>query len=197
MKAASEKPSKASVRAAAHARRDALSPEIRAIASDLIALRAIDIMAAVRPRSVAAYGAIRSEVDPSRIVAAAAAAGIRVGLPAVEDDVTITFRQYRPGDALVAGPFGTLAPSPSAPQVDPELMVVPLVAFDRTGMRLGHGRGFYDRAIGRLRAAGAGPRLLGIAFAVQEVAAIPSESHDVRMDWIVTENETLDFRGIG
>jgi 5-formyltetrahydrofolate cyclo-ligase len=77
---------------------------------------------------------------------------------------------------------------------EPDLIVSPMVAFDRTGLRLGHGRGFYDRAIAGLRANGRDPQLIGLAFSVQEVAAIPVSDHDVRMHWIVTERETLDLR---
>jgi 5-formyltetrahydrofolate cyclo-ligase len=69
-----------------------------------------------------------------------------------------------------------------------------MIAFDRSGTRLGHGRGFYDRAIAVLHARGVRPVLVGVAFAAQEVADIPAEPHDVRMDIIVTERETLAFR---
>ena len=77
---------------------------------------------------------------------------------------------------------------------DPDLIILPLTAFDRTGTRLGHGLGFYDRAIAGLRGRGRMPWLMGVAFSVQEVAAIPTEPHDARLDWIVTEDETLDCR---
>jgi len=77
--------------------------------------------------------------------------------------------------------------------VAPDLLVVPMLAFDRTGTRLGYGRGFYDRAIQHLRNHGGDVRLVGVAFAVQEVSAVPAEAHDVRMDFIVTETETIDL----
>ena len=71
-----------------------------------------------------------------------------------------------------------------------------MIAFDRRGRRLGHGRGFYDRAIARLQAEGHRPLLVGVAFALQEVEMIPAEGHDIHMDCIVTENEMLDFRSV-
>ena len=108
---------------------------------------------------------------------------------------TIVFRRFMPGDTLVAGGFGTTFPSAQAPTVEPDVIILPVVAFDRAGMRLGYGRGFYDRAIARQREAGREPKLLGIAFAVQEVTGIPHEPHDVRLDWIVTDKEILDFTG--
>ncbi len=70
---------------------------------------------------------------------------------------------------------------------------MPMVAFDRSGTRLGHGKGHYDRALAKLAARGIRPKLVGIAFAAQEVEVIPAEPHDVRLDWIVTENETLEM----
>ena len=105
----------------------------------------------------------------------------------------MVFRRYRVGDALIKGGLGTRAPSVSAPIVEPDVVVVPLVGFDRTGARLGHGRGFYDRAIAAIHASGRRPPLVGFAFSVQEVRRIPHEPHDIRLDWIVTETETLDF----
>ncbi len=90
--------------------------------------------------------------------------------------------------------LGTQAPLPDQAILDPDLVILPLVGFDRTGVRLGHGRGYYDRAIAALAARGVRPTLVGIGFAAQEVEAIPAEPHDARLDWIVTENEALDLR---
>lgn len=189
--APADNPEKAALRALALARRDQLGALARAAASDAIAARVVAIVAAERPRVMAAYLPIRSECDCRPIIAGALAQAIDVVLPVVIDPVTLVFRRYEPGAPLAAGGFGTLAPMPDQPILDPELVIVPLVAFDRAGTRLGHGKGHYDRALAKLRARGAGPKLVGIAFAAQEVAAIPAEAHDVRLDWIVTENETL------
>jgi 5-formyltetrahydrofolate cyclo-ligase len=109
----------------------------------------------------------------------------------VVDPKTMVFRRYRPGEPMMVGGFGTLAPTSDAPVVVPDLIILPMVAFDRTGTRLGHGAGFYDRA---LAAIAPRPPLLGLAFSVQEVDRIPHEAHDIRLDWIVTERETLDLR---
>ncbi len=187
-------PAKADIRAEVLARRDRLTAPARAAAAEAIARRALAIVAAVGPRLVAAYLPIRSECDSRPIIERLAASGMALALPAVVDSSTIVFRRYAPGAPLTASGFGTLAPPPDQPVVDPELIIIPLVAFDRTGTRLGHGRGHYDRALARLAARGLRPRLVGIAFAVQEVEVIPGEPHDVRLDWIVTEKETLDMR---
>lgn len=185
---------KAALRADAMARRDALDATFRRAASADIAARAIAIVAPLKPAVVAVYHAIRSEVDPLPVLEWALARGLTVVLPALRNANTMVFRRYRPGDPLAAGGFGTLSPPPDKAEIDPNVIVSPMVGFDRSGMRLGHGRGYYDRAILSLRARGLHPPLVGLAFSAQEVSAIPAESHDVRMDWIVTEKETLDLR---
>src|SRR5690606_33137177 len=103
----------------------------------------------------------------------------------------------RAGDDLVTGGLGTVSPPQSAPVIDPDLIVLPMVGFDRAGTRLGHGAGFYDRGVWALRARGLSPTLIGLAFAAQEISSIPAASHDISMDWIVTERETIDLRDIG
>jgi 5-formyltetrahydrofolate cyclo-ligase len=187
-------PAKAAQRGEALARRDGLDPAARAAASAAIGEGAIAIVMQARPLSLAAYLPIRSECDPGAVIAWASRNGVATALPAVVDEATIVFRRYRPGDPLAPGGFGTLAPVGDAPILDPEAIVAPVIAFDRTGARLGHGRGFYDRAIGAMRARGLDPLIVGVAFSVQEVANIPIDPHDVHLDWIVTENETLDVR---
>jgi 5-formyltetrahydrofolate cyclo-ligase len=159
-----------------------------------IAERAISLIDAHRPASVALYWPIGSECATQALIAKVEALGLEIGLPAVADGTGLVFRRYRPGDRLVAGVLGTREPAPAAPLVRPEFFVLPVVAFDRSGMRLGYGRGYYDSAISGLRDAGQQPKLLGIAFSVQEVEAIPAEPHDVYLDFVVTEKETLEFR---
>ncbi len=191
--AQSDNPAKAALRAKALARRERLGALRRADASGRIAERVMAIVAAERPRIMAAYLPIRSECDCRPVIERARAMGIAIVLPAVTDPVSLVFRRFEPGDPLAAGGFGTLAPTPDQPILDPQLVIVPVVAFDRAGSRLGHGRGFYDRALAKLAARGATPKLVGIAFATQEVETIPAEPHDVRLDWIVTESETLEM----
>ena len=184
---------KPALRAMAMGRRDSLPPAERARASLAIADRAGALLGELRPRVVAGYLPIRSEVDVRPLLEAARAAGAIIALPAILDSTTIRFRRYGPEGRLVLNRFGTLAPDEDAPEVVPDLVILPMVGFDRTGARLGHGKGFYDRLLGNWP--GRRPALLGIAFAAQEVPAIPREAHDLRLDWAVTERETLDFRG--
>jgi 5-formyltetrahydrofolate cyclo-ligase len=175
------------------ARRDALAPERRVAGSAAIAERCDGIIGRIKPGCLAVYLPIRSEVDPGAIIAATHAAGIDLVLPAVTGPTSMVFRRYHLGDAMIAGSLGTRAPSVLAPVAEPDLILLPMVGFDRSGARLGHGRGFYDRAIGAIHARGRRPPLVGLAFSVQEVPPIPHEPHDIRLDWIVSETEILDF----
>jgi 5-formyltetrahydrofolate cyclo-ligase len=185
---------KAGLRTAALARRDLLTTVERDEASAAIVAQAIALIEEAGPKTLAAYLPIRTEVDPRPIIAWAFRHGIAVALPAVVDATTIVFRRHRETAVLEGGHFGTLHPTATAEILRPDLVISPLIAFDRSGRRLGHGRGFYDRAIARLQAEGHRPLLVGVAFALQEVEMIPAEGHDIHMDCIVTENEMLDFR---
>lgn len=98
----------------------------------------------------------------------------------------LTFRRWRPGDALVSGTFGTREPAQEAETLKPEILIVPLLAFDRDGWRLGYGGGYYDRTLAALRASGR-TTAVGVAFAAQEIASVPHGPRDEPLDWIVTE----------
>lgn len=182
------------LRQQAMTRRKSLPVNARAAAAAVIADRAGALIASLRPATVASYWPIASECETQLLNARIHAIGAQVGFPTVVGGGRLIFRQHSPGDCLVDGEFGTREPAPSMPAVRPDLIVLPMVGFDRSGMRLGYGRGYYDSAISNLREAGQQPKLLGIAFSVQEVETIPAEPHDVRLDYIVTEKETLEFR---
>jgi 5-formyltetrahydrofolate cyclo-ligase len=178
---------KAELRAMALARRDGLDRSFRERASQAIAEMALPLLVTARARTLSGYWPIRSEVDPREILETAARYGIEVALPVVIDRRELRFRAWRPGDTLVPGGFGTSEPSAEAPDLLPDIMLVPLAGFDRSGHRLGYGKGHYDRAIARMAAGGHRPVLIGLAFSVQEVPKVPAESHDARLDRIVTE----------
>lgn len=137
---------------------------------------------------VSGFLPIRSEADIRPLMARLSERGARLCVPVVLDRSTIVFRELVPGVALVPSGFGTSGPGPDAAVLDPDLMLVPLSAFDKTGHRIGYGAGHYDRAIDRLHQKGLNPRLIGIAFDCQEVPSVPAEPHDVRLDAILTES---------
>ncbi|MCF3933578.1 5-formyltetrahydrofolate cyclo-ligase [Acuticoccus sp. M5D2P5] len=172
---------KSALRKAALARRAEAAREAGPGAAEAI-LRHIDL---VRGASiVSAYVAMRDEIDPMPLAGALRAAGARLALPAVENK-TMTFRAYTPGDPLVDGPFGTRHPTGAI--VEPDLLLVPLLAFTRAGARLGYGAGHYDRWL----AAHPGAVAIGIAYAAQELAHLPVEPHDQPLKAIITEKDAI------
>ncbi|MEI6984514.1 MAG: 5-formyltetrahydrofolate cyclo-ligase [Rhodospirillaceae bacterium] len=137
---------------------------------------------------VAGYWPVGSELDCRPLLGRLVASGWGCVLPVVTDtDSALLFRCWRPGERLVPGYFSIPEPVESARTANPALVLVPLLAFDRAGHRLGQGAGFYDRTLASLRRVGS-VLAVGLAFAAQEVAALPDEPHDQRLDWIVTEN---------
>jgi 5-formyltetrahydrofolate cyclo-ligase len=189
----SSSPSKADLRTAALARRDALSDEQRAAAAQIIATRGLPIEIK-RGAVVAGYSPIRSEIDPVGLMRTLAAIGARLALPAVMmRGKSLAFRAWSPGDRLTLGPLGILEPSPAAAELVPDIVLVPLAAFDRAGHRIGYGAGHYDFALAHLRKAKT-IAAIGLAFAVQEIKAVPMQPHDVALDYVLTEKHAFDFR---
>jgi 5-formyltetrahydrofolate cyclo-ligase len=179
------------VRKLAASRRDGLGPAMRADGSAAISAAVLGLDFAPGC-AVSAFLPILSEVDLAEVITGLDGRGHPVGLPVMVDN-GLVFRRFRPGDMLVPLGFGTRGPGPEAAEILPDTLLMPLTAFDRRGGRVGYGRGYYDRAVAGLRAAGRFPRLIGIAFSVQEVAAVPMEPHDVPLDMIVTERDVFRF----
>lgn len=140
--------------------------------------------------AIAGYAPLKGEVDSAPLLHELHALGHRIGLPVAEAGKPLAFHRWRPGDKLVPGAFGTQQPPSGADLLTPRILIVPLVAFDGAGWRLGRGGGFYDRTIAELRAAGP-VTTIGVAFAAQRVPVIPREAHDQQLDWIVTEEGAL------
>jgi 5-formyltetrahydrofolate cyclo-ligase len=103
-------------------------------------------------------------------------------------------RAWNFGEPLASGQWGIREPTPEAPAVAPDILIVPLAAFDRAGHRIGYGAGYFDMTINALRAKKA-ITAVGIAFAVQEISSVPATERDARLDLVLTERETIDFRG--
>ncbi len=141
---------------------------------------------------VAGYWPMAGEADVRPLLEALARRGCPVVLPAVvAKDQPLLFRRWHPGMPLEAGRHGTFHPPPHSPALRPDLLLMPLLAFDRRGGRLGYGGGYYDRTLAALR--GERPATaVGIAYAAQEMDALPHEPHDQRLDWVVTETSARE-----
>jgi len=143
---------------------------------------------------LSAFWAIGDELDLRPLLHAAHALGCVCALPVVVAPRTpLEFRHWEPGVELVVSAFGIPEPGPERRVVTPDICVVPLLAFDREGYRLGYGGGFYDRTLSLMRRL---PRArpyiaAGVGFAGQEVPHVPREPHDARLDWIVTDVEVI------
>src|SRR4051812_36314775 len=185
--------SKADLRTSALAKRDALSDEQRAAAAQAVAKRALPFE--IAPGSVVSgYSPIRNEIDPAPLMRHLAGLGARLALPVVlARGKSLVFRSWSPDDRLMLGPLGIPEPSPAAAELIPDVMLVPLAAFDRTGHRIGYGAGHYDHTFAHLRKSHAVTGI-GLAFAIQETPSIPAMSHDVALDFVLTEKEAFDFR---
>ena len=177
--------SKAAARQAAFARRkaafDTSHPEQAAYLSSLLA--------GYRGVPLSAYMAMRTEIDPTAAMEAAAAHGPVCVPVIIGKGLPLQFRRWEPGCAMVDGGFGALIPE-TGDWVTPEILIVPLVAFNRRGGRLGYGGGFYDRTLQLLRSQG--PVLaMGFAWAAQEDDGLPLEPTDQPLDMVVTEGGVI------
>ena len=180
---------KAAVRRVALARRKAA----HMAAGHGCAGRLSEVLAGYRGVPLAGYMPIRSEIDPIPAMEEAAAHG-PVCVPVIRAPrQPLAFSRWEPGMAMQEGPFGAMIPLRDN-FLDPEILIVPLVAFDRNGGRLGYGGGFYDRTLEKLRAVR--PTLaIGFAYAAQESDNLPLEPTDQPLDMIVTEAHVLSFTG--
>jgi len=143
---------------------------------------------AISPDAViSAYWPMRGEMDPVPLLAELFARGHVCALPVIIGrDTALEFRSWQPGDELDSGPYGTLEPGSGAVVLVPDVLIVPLVAFDRRGHRLGYGGGYYDRTLEALRKA-SDVIAVGYAYAGQEMDELPQDPFDQGLDWLVTE----------
>ncbi len=185
---------KAELRVAAQVRRDALPADTRKAAAETIAARKFPL--AIAPDTiVSGFMPLKSEINPLPLLQKLAEAGARLALPAIAGrGRPLIMRAWEFGAPLDRGQWGIREPKPDAPEVEPDILLVPLLAFDRAGYRLGYGAGYYDMTIHRLRALKP-VTAVGIAFAAQEVPKIPTTPRDERLDLVLTEREVIDLRG--
>jgi 5-formyltetrahydrofolate cyclo-ligase len=166
-----------------------------ALAVARLALPRLPDIGVVAGTIVAGYWPISTELDVRPLLARLEGAGVACALPAIEGErAVLVFRRWRPGEDLLAGVFETRQPPPTAPEVVPDALLVPLLAVDRAGTRLGHGRGWYDRTLAALRREAGTPGrpwAIGVGFASQVLERVPCDAGDEPVDWILTGQQLL------
>jgi len=184
---------KAQLREQALARRDALPADERAAAAEAIAARPFPLTVTA-DMIVSGFSPMKREINPLPLMRKAAQLGARLALPAIAGrGKPLIMRAYAFGDELAHGQWGIREPKAEAPDVAPDILIVPLAAFDRAGHRIGYGAGYYDMTINALRAKKKAVAM-GIAFAAQEIASVPATERDARLDFVLTEREVIDLR---
>lgn len=187
------KNAKAQLRRDALARREALPAQARQAAAEAIAARTFPVPVA-SGTIVSGFMPLKSEINPLPLMRKLADAGAGFALPVVAGrGKRLIMRAWIWGEPLVAGAWGIREPPPAAAEVDPDILLVPLLAFDRAGYRIGYGAGYYDLTLAHLRAKKP-ITAVGIAFAAQEIETVPRTAFDARLDLVLTETEIIDFR---
>jgi len=184
---------KASLRATARALRREAHDRAGPGASLLIADNFLVRLPWRKARTVAGYVSLTDEADVAPLLGLLAGQGVDLVLPAVaKRDTALEFRRWKPDDELEPGLFATRHPGAAAERATPDLLLVPLLAYDLEGGRLGYGGGYYDRTLEALRAAGP-VTAVGIGYAAQRMDGLPRETHDQPLDWIVTELDVWEI----
>jgi 5-formyltetrahydrofolate cyclo-ligase len=162
-------------------------------ASRRLACHGLDFLKIQPPRIVSGFAAIRDEINPAPLMTWLAEEGFQLALPVmVGKGKPLVMRAWTPGDAMNAAAWGIAEPLDDKPEVEPDVVLVPLLAFDAKGHRLGYGGGFYDRTLARLRAKK--PVIaVGVAYDELRVDAVPVESYDQPLDWVLTPSGPMKF----
>ena len=184
---------KRTLRNAMLAWRGALSEDERRVAAD-------GLLATLRrekpfetPAVVSGFWPIKEEIDIRPLMIELFNAGCQIALPVVQGrGKPLLFRAWRPGDPLEAGVFGTLQPSARREALEPDALIVPMLACDEQGWRLGYGGGFYDRTLAGLRAR-RNVTAVGVGFNAQLVDEVPHGPDDQRLDWLLTDKRACAF----
>lgn len=187
---------KSQARAVARERRDAAHSALKTEGPSRIADHFLSAIPLESAHCIAGYVSFGSEADPSELLSRLSVAGYSCALPRVAvRHRPLAFKCWRPGDPLIGGLHGTREPLPDALDCRPDIVLVPLLAFDAEGRRLGYGGGYYDRTLAALRAEGRGVLAVGVAFSAQEAQDLPEDKFDERLDWVVTETGARPFGG--
>jgi len=187
---------KSALRLEALARRRSQPLQAAAAFATRLAVAGLDLVNRLKPRHVSAYFSLPDEPSTLPLLERLCAAGVSTALPVTGPRGSpLVFRLWRPGDPTVKGRMGIAEPPPTADEVAPDLLFVPLAAFDRSGHRIGYGAGYYDRTLAELRAKKP-ICAVGVAYATQAIPKVPHEAHDETLDFVITELELIDCRAL-
>ena len=182
---------KKAARLAAAAVRAVTHETLKASASSILAERGLPVAHNAQNQVVSIFHSFGTEISTFELFDKLVADGWTTALPiVVAKNTPLVFRRWAPGEPLVSGIWGIQIPPETAREVQPDVLLVPLLAFDRSGYRLGYGGGFYDRTLEKLRAVKK-ITAIGLAYSGQEVDAVLRDEHDQQLDWIMTEQETI------
>lgn len=159
-------------------------------AAQAVAAKVISIVDVSTRTIVSAYWPLPGELDPRPGFVALGERGATLALPrTVGDAQPLEFHSWQPQDNLIEGRFKVMEPPSTAARVQPDILLIPLLAFDRYCHRLGHGKGYYDRTLQGLRSQNPAVLAIGVAFAVQEIEHVPTDANDQTLDIIITEQD--------
>jgi 5-formyltetrahydrofolate cyclo-ligase len=171
--------------------REAAHAELHELAKWALAARGLPFPKGEGERVISGFFPFRSEISTLPLLNRLIAEGCTAAMPVVlGEGLPLLFRRWVPGEATVPGVWKIPVPPETSPEVLPDVLLVPMLAFDRKGYRLGYGGGFYDRTLVKLRALKK-VVAIGVAYSAQEVAEVPRADYDQPLDWIMTEKETL------
>jgi 5-formyltetrahydrofolate cyclo-ligase len=182
---------KAALRKESLARRELITPEESRAFGERLALIGARLAAERQARTASAFASIGAEPPTAPLLAALAKLGVGTALPVMQGrGKPLLFRLWAEGEPLNEVKWGIKEPLPEAPEVFPDLLFVPLAAYDRTGNRLGYGAGFYDRTLARLRAMKP-ITTVGVAFGIQETQLVPTDATDEKLDYVLTDRDWI------
>ncbi|MGQ0486640.1 MAG: 5-formyltetrahydrofolate cyclo-ligase [Hyphomicrobiales bacterium] len=177
-------------RSEAAKRRAAAHLALHKVAGPALAQRGLPFARQPQQRTISGFFPYKSEISLLPLLGLLHGEGWVTAMPVViGEGLPLVFRAWAPGDPTMPGIWDIAAPLETAAEVSPDVLLVPMLAFDRRGYRLGYGGGFYDRTLGKLRAL---KRIMaiGVAYAAQEMAEVPHGEFDQPLDWIMTEKAT-------
>jgi 5-formyltetrahydrofolate cyclo-ligase len=184
---------KSTLRASALATRDAMPAAERQTAAETIAARGLPVDI-TQGAIVSGFMPMKTEINPLPLLRKIAGQGAQLALPCIAGrGKPLIMRAWKIGDTFKEGQWGIREPLPDAPEVAPDIVIVPLACFDRAGHRIGYGAGYYDMTLAALRAR-KNIVAIGVAFAAQEIARVPATERDERLDFVLTEKEIIAFR---